>query len=171
MDERTPIATVDPESEAILGAWERAGLTGSLAWPADAPRHRLRLPAADTEDALDAVATVLDALDAPETVFCHLEIGRRADFGPRRTTLESLSGHADVVVADHQTAGTVPLTSATFEALAELYDDLAYAVVRDAAGEPVLEQRTETLTFVASPAAVETLSLPESLTGRLERVD
>jgi len=170
MDEQAPSAVVDVESDAVRDAWAQARLNEPLAWPADEARYRLRLPAADAEAALDAFATVLDALDGPETVFCHLSVGRRADFGPRRTTLESLSGHADVVVADHQTAGTVPLTPATFDALAELYDDIVYTLVRNVDRGPVLELRGERLTFVAPSEAVEALPLG-SLGDRLERQD
>jgi len=161
MDEQEPpLAAIEVESDAVREAWARAGLTDGPSWP-DEPRHRLRLPAAGVDAGLDALAAALDAIEGPERVFVHLDIGRRAEFGPRRRTLESLSGHPDVVVADQQTAGSLPLTAETFDALAALYEDIAYALVWDEAGDPVLELRGERLTVALPAEAVATLPLAD----------
>jgi len=153
-EERAPLAGVAGElPDAIADAWERAGLDSPPAWPTDERRYRLRPPASDPAAGVDTLAAVLDASErTPERLFVHLAVGRRADFGRRRRTLETLSGHPGVLVADDDTAGTLPLTGATFDALVTLYDDLRYALVSDADDVAIVEFRDGTLTAALADA-------------------
>jgi len=150
-------------------------MNDETAWPDDEPTHRLRPPATTPTAGLDALAAVLDGTPRqPATVALGLTVGRRAELvGPRRIALESLSGHADVTVDDDHTSGTVPLTGTTFDDLAELFEELDYAVVEDTTGVAIADWREETLRF-ALPS--ETLASVEDAVGgdvadRIDRVD
>ncbi|MBX0295713.1 hypothetical protein [Haloarcula nitratireducens] len=167
---------VDRLTDAIVDAWERAGLdTGTPTWPDDEPLFRVRPPVSDEDAGLDALAAVLDTTPRrPETAFCYLDRGRRADLvGPGRVELEALSGHADVTVDADHTAGTVPFTPQTFDALATLFDELSYLVVRDADDVAIAEWRAETLRFALPESGLETVknSLDAATADRIERAE
>ncbi|WP_262179866.1 hypothetical protein [Haloarcula laminariae] len=125
-------------------------------WPEREPSYRLRPPATDLSAGLDGLAAALDATPRqPETATVKLRIGRQTDvIGPRREALEALSGYPDVTVDAGTTAGTVPLTGETFDALAELFEDVERALVRDADGVAVAEWRDERLRFALPSDAV-----------------
>ncbi|WP_135303692.1 hypothetical protein [Haloarcula amylovorans] len=166
----------DRLTDAIVDAWERAGLdTGTPTWPDGESRFRVRPPVSDEEAGLNALATVLDTTPRrPDTAFCYLDIGRRADLvGPRRVELETLSGHADVTVDADHTAGTVPFTAETFDALATLFDELSYLVVRDVEGVAIAEWREETLRFALPDGDVKAMknALDARTADRIERVE
>jgi len=171
---------VDRLTDSIVTAWERAGLeTGRPTWPDGESRHRVRPPASrdGTEEgpagspAADALATVLDATPRqPKTAFCYLSVGRRVDLvGPERTALEALSGHADVRVDTDHTAGTVPLTGETFDAIVRLLDSVEYLLIRDDAGDAITEWRPETLRFSVPDVESVESALPPALAERVER--
>ncbi|MBV0925415.1 hypothetical protein KTS45_14505 [Halomicroarcula limicola] len=166
----------DRLTDAIVDAWERAGLdTGTPTWPDDEPRFRVRPPVSDEGAGLDALAAVLDTTPRrPEAAFCYLDLGRRADLvGPRRVELEALSGHADVTVDADHTAGTVPFAPETFDALAALFEDLSYLVVRDADGVAIAEWRGETLRFALPDGDVDAVknALDAATADRIERAE
>ncbi|MBX0324216.1 hypothetical protein EGH21_14350 [Halomicroarcula sp. F13] len=174
MAEAIEAVGVDRLTDAIVDAWERAGLdTGAPTWPDDEPRFRVRQPAEATDARVDVLAGVLDATprDA-ETTFLYLDVGRRADVtGRPRFELETLSGHPDVTVADDHTAGTVPFSAETFEAVATLADEVAYLVVRDADGDALVEWREETVRFSVPEDALTavTTGLDAGTADRVER--
>lgn len=172
---------VDQLTDSIITAWEQAGLeTGRPAWPDSESRHRLRPPAGEREPeeegpagspAADALAAVLDATPRePTTAFCYLSIGRRVDLiGPERTALEALSGHADVRVDTDHTAGTVPLTGETFDAIVRLLERVEYLLIRDDAGDAIAEWRPATLRFSVPDIDAVAAVLNPPLADRIER--
>jgi len=174
---------VDRLTDTIATAWEQAGLeTGRPTWPDDESRHRVRPPVSEEREdgegaagslAADALAAVLDATPRePATVFCYLSVGRRVDLvGPERTALEALSGHADVRVDTDHTAGTIPLTGETFDAVVRLLDQVEYLLIRDDTGDAVAEWRQETLRFSVPELGPVTAALPPTLSERVERDD
>jgi len=172
---------VDRLTDSIVTAWEQAGLeTGRPTWPDDESRHRVRPPASDDREegpagspAADALAAVLDATPRePSTAFCYLSVGRRVDLiGPERTALEALSGHADVRVDTDHTAGTLPLTGETFDAIVALLDEVEYLLIRDENGDAIAEWRSETLRFSVPDIESVTTALTPALAERVERDD
>ena len=147
----------------------------SVSWPSAEPSYRLRPPVTDEEAALDALAAVLDATPREAArLSVRLAIGRRMDVvGPRREALEGLSGHDGVTVADDHTIGTLPLTGATFDDLAELFADLDRAVVWDPDGVAIADWRDGVLRFALPTEAVERVreAVDASVADRIERVE
>ncbi|WP_276273195.1 hypothetical protein [Haloarcula litorea] len=166
---------VDRLADAVLDAWEAAGLeTGTPDWPDDEPRFRVRPPASDGGARLDAVAAALDATPrSPDTAFLYLAVGRRSDLGRDRAALEDLARHPDVTVDDDHTAGTVPMDGETVAALVDLVDAVEYALVRDGDGTAVVEWRDETVRVALPAAAADAMraELPDALAARVERED
>lgn len=152
-----PLVAVDGDRfpEPIVAAWNRAGLDEPVTW-ADGEQYRLRVPATEPENGITALATVLDLTAVePETLFVHLELGRQASFGPKRRSVGSLAGHADVLVTDTHTAGAVPIDA--FETLVGLGDVIEYTLIRDSEACAIAEWRGEYLRFVLPSAAVDSL--------------
>ncbi|GGN91099.1 MULTISPECIES: hypothetical protein [Haloarcula] len=174
MAEAIDAVGVDRLTDAIVDVWERAGLdTGTPTWPDDGPRFRVRPPAGDTDARVDALAAVLDASPRrPDELFVYLDVGRRAGLtGRPRFELETLSGHADVTVDGDHTAGTVPLTGETFDAVTTLVDEVTYLLVRDADGVALVEWREETVRFTVPEDALSAVrtGLDAATADRVER--